>query len=181
MWSIAARYNTFVQDIQKSNPQRNPSNLKIGDKLIIPDSTYRALENTAQVSSSRGATLNKLIFTWPLIGIITSHYGWRKSGFHHGLDIAGELGQPIKAAASGYVLFAGYKPVYGKMVILKHADGRETVYAHAQDIYVKEDQFVVKGEVLATVGVTGNTTGPHLHFEVREGQNTYDPLKYLPY
>jgi murein DD-endopeptidase MepM/ murein hydrolase activator NlpD len=178
MWSIALRYNTSVQNIRKSNPNKIPANLSIGDKLIIPDSTYTAAVFTEE-SSRGGMLLSSMIFSWPIIGMITSHYGWRKTGFHHGLDIAAGIGESIKAAASGYVSFAGYKPVYGNTVIINHPGGKQTVYAHAQKIYVKKNQYVTKGEILATVGVTGNTTGPHLHFEIREGKQTYDPLKYL--
>jgi len=179
MWSIAVRYDTGMQDIQKANANKNPRNLKIGDKLIIPDSTCRTTVFSEQ--SSRGRSLSSLVFSWPITGRITSRYGWRNSGFHHGLDIAGDIGDSIKAAASGYVLFAGYKPVYGNTVVIDHSNGKQTVYAHAQKIYVKKNQYISRGQVIATIGVTGNTTGPHLHFEIRKGQQTVDPLKYLRY
>ena len=89
------------------------------------------------------------------------------------------MGSPIKAAAAGKVIFAGWKSVYGRTVIIKHPDGKQTLYAHTQKILVKDQQMVKKGQKIATVGVSGNTTGPHLHFEVRIGDKVYDPLRYL--
>lgn len=130
---------------------------------------------------SRAISSRSLSYAWPLVGTITSAYGWRKSGFHHGLDIAGSKGDPIRAAADGVVIFSGYKPVYGNMVILKHTDERQTVYAHAQVLKVREGEKVRKGQIIATVGTTGRTTGPHVHFEIREHDKTADPLKFLRY
>ncbi len=170
MWDIASRYRVNVAELQDANPQLNPQDLQVGDRLVVPG------ESNLQ-EPSRGI-LGK--FAWPLMGTITSGYGWRKSGFHHGLDIAAELGTPIRAAASGKVIFAGKKPVYGNMIILEHADGKRTVYAHAQKLLAEEEEKVKSGQIIATVGVTGNSTGPHLHFEVRATANeTENPLGLL--
>ncbi|MGR6837357.1 peptidoglycan DD-metalloendopeptidase family protein [Syntrophomonas erecta] len=175
MWEIANRYDVSVEQLQRMNQGKSPPNLTIGDKLIIPDSTLAM----AITTSSRGISLGGGMFTWPVIGAITSYYGWRKSGFHHGLDIAAKLGDPIKACASGKVIFAGDKPVYGKMVIIEHPDGKQTIYAHAQKILVNQGQSVKRGQVIATVGTTGRTTGPHLHLEVKIGDKNYNPLNFL--
>lgn len=178
LWDIASRYHLKVEALLEANPDVSPQKLKIGKNLNIPGQEGKILAVTAFKELSRGIYIPMLL-SWPLIGEITSGFGWRKSGYHHGLDIAGDIGDPIKAAGEGVVSFAGYKPVYGYTVILNHSDGKKTVYAHAKKLYVKKQEKVKTGQVIATVGVSGRTTGPHLHFEVRENDRAYDPLLYL--
>ncbi|SHH30093.1 Murein DD-endopeptidase MepM and murein hydrolase activator NlpD, contain LysM domain [Thermosyntropha lipolytica DSM 11003] len=180
MWDIARRYDISLDALIKANPGKNPQLLKIGDSLKIPDDSLGS-SVVLQEQPSRSVSFRSLSYAWPLVGTITSAYGWRQSGFHHGIDIAGSRGEPIRAAADGTVVFSGYKPVYGKMVVLRHADGRETVYAHAHSLKVSEGEKVKKGQIIATVGTTGRTTGPHVHFEVREEGKTVNPLKFLRY
>lgn len=175
-WSIASAYGISVKELQGLNQGKNPSKLKIGDRLIIPAGTKRIA--SANAESSRGFLISRM-YAWPLLGTITSYYGWRKSGFHHGLDIAGKTNTTIKAAAAGKVSFAGYKAIYGRTVIIDHANGEQTLYAHANKTMVKAGQKVERGEAIATVGSTGRTTGPHLHFEIRKGDKTFNPLEYL--
>lgn len=174
--SIAARYNVQVEAIENANHLRNPNRLEIGERLTIPGRTGKQPAQAA-VQPSRGVSLGML--SWPLSGTITSSFGFRSSGYHHGLDIANNLGSPIKAAAAGKVIFTGWKSVYGRTVILQHPDGKETLYAHTQKIMVSDNQIVKRGQTIATVGMSGRTTGPHLHFEVRVGDKVYDPMKYL--
>lgn len=176
MWDIATHYNVSTKKLIAFNKQKNPCCLKIGDVINIPKPVGR-IAAISTPEPSRG--LSGISFSWPLLGTITSNYGWRKSGFHHGIDIAGEIGTPIRAAADGKVSYSGYKPIYGNVVFIDHADEKQTVYAHAQKIYIKEKQIVKKGQVIATVGISGKTTGPHLHFEVREKGKTYNPIRYL--
>lgn len=179
MWDIAARYDIRVEDLKDFNADKNPRTLKIGDKLAIPESTFRTAMATAE--PSRSISAGKNYFAWPLVGTITSNYGWRKSGFHHGIDIAGNIGDPVKASASGKVSFANYKSIYGRTVILDHDDSSQTVYAHLQKINVKKGQKVSRGQVIGTVGLTGRTTGPHLHFEIKKDNKTRPPLQFLRY
>lgn len=174
--SIAARYNVEVEAIESANQLRNPNCLEIGDRLTIPGRTGKQPAQAA-VQPSRGLSLTML--SWPISGTITSSFGFRSSGYHHGLDIANKLGTPIKSAAAGRVIFTGWKAVYGRTVIIQHPDGKETLYAHTQSILVNDNQIVKRGQTIATVGISGRTTGPHLHFEVRVGDKTYDPMKYL--
>jgi murein DD-endopeptidase MepM/ murein hydrolase activator NlpD len=176
MWSIAAQYGLNVASIENANRNKNPNCLNIGDRLNIPQRSSAAPLQAS--GSSRGISFSGF-FSWPITGTITSTFGWRKSGFHHGLDIANQLGTPIKAAAAGTIIFAGWKNIYGRTVIIQHTDGKCTLYAHTQKILVKENQRVTRGQVIARVGVSGNTTGPHLHFEVRQGKQTVNPLSYL--
>lgn len=117
---------------------------------------------------------------------ITSDYGWRKdpfSGkntFHTGMDLAAEQGTDIYPVLSGYVRVAGYNSSYGNHLRIMHGDGTETLYAHMQYIFVAQGQNVQQTTPLGTVGQTGNTTGPHLHFELIHDDVRYDPSQALP-
>ena len=103
----------------------------------------------------------------PIQGTITSRFGSRSRGIHTGLDVATSLGTPVKAAASGVVTYAGYKGSYGYLVVIDHGDGVQTYYAHCSKLYVNAGDSVSQGQVISAVGNTGNSTGPHLHIEVR--------------
>ncbi|WP_083238736.1 M23 family metallopeptidase [Caloranaerobacter ferrireducens] len=109
----------------------------------------------------------------PTEGRITSGYGYRRNPFgrgrefHKGLDIANKPGTKIKAAGSGVVTFAGYYGGYGKVIIISHGYGYQSIYGHNKKLFVKVGQHVKKGEVIAEMGNTGRSTGPHLHFEIR--------------
>ena len=123
---------------------------------------------------------------WPLQGTITSGFGWRINPFgggwefHKGIDIAAYYGAPIRAAGDGEVTFAGWDSGgYGKMIIIYHRDGIESVYAHLSGIDVKVGDKVKKGAVIGYEGCTGLCTGPHLHFEIRKWGESVNPLKYL--
>jgi len=123
---------------------------------------------------------------WPVDdGVQSSTYGWRmhpihdERRFHAGLDIAAPEGREIRAVDRGVVTFAGRHKGFGNMVELTHADGIVTRYAHASRLHVREGDVVDVGETIADVGSTGQSTGPHLHFEVRDGSRTMDPLRYL--
>ncbi|MBO8157955.1 M23 family metallopeptidase [Thermosyntropha sp.] len=179
MWDIAMRYDISVDKLINANKEKNPNQLMIGDTLKIPDDSPGVPVSKLTTRPSRSVKFKTLSYAWPLIGTITSPYGWRKSGFHHGLDIAGERGDPIRAVADGVVVFSGYKAVYGNMVIIEHLDGKQTVYAHARSLKVKKGQKVRRGQIIATVGTTGRTTGPHVHFEVRYRNKTLNPLNFL--
>jgi murein DD-endopeptidase MepM/ murein hydrolase activator NlpD len=123
----------------------------------------------------------------PVNGRLTSTFGVRESpmsgkfAMHKGLDIAAPLGSPIRAAAAGTVLKVGRASDYGKFVLLKHGHNVTTVYAHAQQILVRQGDVVHKGQRIALVGMTGRTTGPHLHYEIRIGSQRVNPAKYLSF
>ena len=118
----------------------------------------------------------------PIQGRITSRYGVssriRKSN-HTGLDIAATKGTPIKVVATGTVISAKYDGSYGNLVEIDHGNGVETWYAHTSKMYVKAGQRVEAGDVIAAVGSTGNSTGPHLHLEIRVNGEHVNPQKYL--
>jgi murein DD-endopeptidase MepM/ murein hydrolase activator NlpD len=124
-------------------------------------------------------------FHAPVNGEIRSPFGMRRDPingrmrFHQGIDIAAKRGTPIEAAAAGTVVFAGRNKGYGKMVMIEHADGRRTLYGHAQSLFVKAGDTVAAGQTIAAVGSTGHSTGPHLHFEVRQNNRSVNPLTAL--
>jgi len=115
----------------------------------------------------------------------SSSYGWRHDpilgirAFHNGLDFSAAEGEPIRATADGRVKRVGRGPDYGKFVVIDHGDRLETRYAHASKIFVKEGDLVQREDVIALVGNTGRSTGPHLHYEIRYKNRSLDPRQYL--
>jgi murein DD-endopeptidase MepM/ murein hydrolase activator NlpD len=119
-------------------------------------------------------------FRWPAEGEVTSRFGRRRGKAHRGIDISGYYGAAVRAAAAGEVVFSERKRGYGRVVILKHAGGYETVYAHLQDNFVLDGAQIRQGQVIADMGSSGTSSGPHLHFEVRFAKRAVDPLACLP-
>lgn len=123
---------------------------------------------------------------WPVAGPISSYYGYRTSPggigstFHEGVDIAGDYGTPISATAAGTVTKAGWVGGYGYLVEVRHADGIVTRYGHNSAVLVYEGQHVDQGSMIALMGSTGNSTGPHCHYEVRIHGEAVDPIYFLP-
>lgn len=116
----------------------------------------------------------------PVSGTLTSRFGRRSSGTHKGLDIATSTGTPIAAAAGGTVSYAGWNSTgYGNFVLIDHGNGVQTGYAHCSALYVSVGQYVSQGQTIAAVGSTGNSTGPHLHLEVRINGVCQNPQNYL--
>jgi murein DD-endopeptidase MepM/ murein hydrolase activator NlpD len=142
-----------------------------GEKPYPPRLVYiggKAVVVNAPVGSGR--------FAWPTTGYISTFFG----PTHGGIDIAGPLGTPIYAADAGVVVFAGWNGGYGNCVIIDHGNGVETVYGHFYVFYPQVGMNVRRGQAIGKMGSTGNSTGPHLHFEIRRGGVVVDPLKYLP-
>ena len=151
----------------------------------LPDLTFAKANVEEDVNRKieiLGATVNGVYLKRPIEGIITSRYGAIssvRSSAHKGLDIANSKGTQIKAAADGVIKKAEYSGLYGNLVIIEHENGVETYYAHCSSLYVKKGDKVSQGDVIAAVGSTGNSTGPHLHFEVRVDGAPLNPQKYL--
>lgn len=143
-------------------------------------------ELLAKVNNDK-AYFRSLPNQWPTSGEISSYYGWRKSpfggrseSFHDGIDIANDSGTEVCAAADGQVVFAGWQPVYGRTILIEHGHGFTTKYAHNSALLVEEGDRVKKGQVIARMGTSGRSTGPHLHFSIMKWDQTLDPLIYLP-
>ncbi len=124
-------------------------------------------------------TLGRADFYRPVAGIITSRFGWRPQfhRMHHGVDLSLNVGDTVRAALSGTIERISFDPNgYGHYVVISHPDGMETLYGHLQYALVSQGQFVYSGQPLAIGGNTGNSTGPHLHFEARVGGTAVDPM-----
>jgi murein DD-endopeptidase MepM/ murein hydrolase activator NlpD len=136
-------------------------------------------------SAPAGRTAASGTMTLPVAGPVTSPFGSRGSPvngaqeFHEGIDIGAAQGTPIRSAAAGTVSFAGQMSGYGNIVIVQHAGGLSTRYAHQSAMLVTAGQPVAAGEVIGAVGATGEATGPHLHFEVRLNDVAVNPAPYL--
>jgi murein DD-endopeptidase MepM/ murein hydrolase activator NlpD len=118
-------------------------------------------------------------FVWPVSGPVTSPFGWRWGRMHQGIDIGVPYGTPIRAAASGTVVYCGWMSGYGNLIAIDHGNGISTAYAHQSAVAAGCGQPVNQGDVIGYVGSTGHSTGPHLHFEVRVNGSPVDPLGYL--
>jgi hypothetical protein len=128
---------------------------------------------------------NEILFERPISGRVTSSFGLRVHPIeqtekpHQGIDLAGAIGDTVKSSANGKVIFAGVQRGYGKIVIIQHSDELQSAYAHLSQINVEVGEAVAVGQKIGEVGMTGNSTGPHLHFEIRQNGEQVDPTKYL--
>ena len=144
------------------------------------------VKKTSKISTSTTINYSKvnlgISLIRPVNGSITSRFGassYRRSSRHTGLDIANSKGTPIKAAAAGTVSYASWKGSYGNLIVIDHGGGIQTYYGHLSSIGVSVGQSVGQGQVIAAMGSTGNSTGPHLHFEIRTGGVALNPQNYL--
>lgn len=119
-------------------------------------------------------------YIWPRCATVTSEYGRRWGRMHQGIDIDGDTGHPIYASKAGTVIFAGWSNGYGNLVLVSHGDGVVTAYAHQSAFAVRDGQRVSQGQRIGSIGNTGNSTGPHLHFETRVNGTPVNPRRFLP-
>lgn len=154
----------------------------LGNEITSRERSFRELKDLLEAKRSILASTPTI---WPVKGLITAGYGYRVSPFtgqremHEGLDVAAPNGTPILATADGVVSFVGPLAAFGNVVFINHGHGFTTFYAHASTTRVKEGQQVNRGQVVAYVGTTGRTTGPHVHYEVQVNGATVNPLKYI--
>ncbi len=123
-------------------------------------------------------------------GMLRPASGWISRGYlleggagggHHGIDIAASKGTPVRAALEGRVMAAGWDDIYGNLIVIEHSDSLTTIYGHNEKIWVKEGEHVTKGQVIASVGSTGRSTAPHLHFEILLDDKPVDPQLYVDF
>lgn len=183
--SIAKKYKADTDEVYSYNGLKSKSELAIGDMIIIPDGKkddeLKVTESKKKANSKKNSK-SKLLdrynvdlagyFARPILG------GHKTQGLHghNGIDIGGTVGMPILAAADGTIVIArpsGYNGGYGEMVMIKHTNGTQTLYAHLSGVYVSEGQNVNQGDTIGALGNTGHSTGPHLHFEIRGAVNPF--------
>ncbi len=177
-----------------------PSSLRPDERGALlaarADALAAELEGLVPVLDGLGSRLDALEAVrgvlpvmWPVeldAGVITSNWGWRHSPFgrewkfHAGIDIGADYGTPILATNDGLVVYAGWENGYGLMVDVDHGGGVLTRYGHAARLLVEPGDAVTAGDVIALVGSTGRSTGPHLHYELRFDGESVEPLEYLP-
>ncbi|WP_051623539.1 peptidoglycan DD-metalloendopeptidase family protein [Clostridium hydrogeniformans] len=154
---------------------------KIGEK-VIEEKVIKEPEQKIVENGSKNPINEEVAFLAPPsrgINNVTSNFGYRWGKQHNGVDIAGNTGDPIFAALDGTVTFSGWQDGYGKVLKINHGDNIETIYAHCSALDKKVGEKVSKGDVIAKVGSTGRSTGPHLHFELRVKGEPKNPLNYI--
>lgn len=207
LYTIAKVYNVPIEDIKRANDLTDASELRPGERLFIPDAERRmhvpptvetanrqpsrrtpgVQQRHAEPSGKGGMSAGvdrgtpSFRFIWPLHGKIVQGFSTSNGSRHDGIDIKAPEGTPVRAAASGTVIYSDDTiRGYGNMIIIKHRDGFVSVYAHDSVNLVRKGQEVEQGQVIAKVGHTGYATAPHLHFEIRVHALPKNPLDYLP-
>lgn len=150
------------------------------EELVFTTQTYTEIYQQLVSADSGSQTVP---FGNPITGRITSYFGYRTlpygPEFHLGIDIAAPIGSAVRATANGIVTFAGERSSYGKVVFIDHGNGYETRYAHLGSMTVVTGDRIERGKVIGTIGMTGRTTGPHLHYEVRRNGRVVNPALHL--
>ena len=184
--NIAKTYDVEVEDITVFN-DIDDTKLVLGNKIIIPNGVIKRkvpvvtkvtskITGTSKVSSQSSSSG---YYIRPTGGTITSKFGPRKGRYHYGIDYGAPTGTPIVAAASGTVLKTSCGSGYGKCLVIQHGNGTQTLYAHANTIYVGVGTKVKQGQKVAAVGSTGRSSGPHLHFEIIESNGKKRNVNFL--
>ena len=178
--ALKMKYKSLIEEVGKRDGDI--------DKMRAAVNQYRERlqrERERLAARQRLAALSTTPRGWPARGIITSDYGYRihpifgYGRFHSGLDIADNYGTPIKATAAGRVTYSGWMQGYGNAVIIDHGHGLQTLYGHCSRLNVYVGQHVTKGQNIADMGSTGNSTGPHVHYEVIKNGSCVSPISYL--
>jgi murein DD-endopeptidase MepM/ murein hydrolase activator NlpD len=206
LYRIALAYNLSPEELAEANGIDDPRTLSVGQELVIPGvgppapvaerkpskpAPGKPRETPApsprptsprpvvQKPPARPAPATRGTLDWPLKGVLYGRFGKKGREPHDGIDLAAPAGTAVKTAQEGEVLYAGEQRGYGLILIVQHSERLITLYAHNRDLRVKTGQKVRRGQVIATVGESGKTSGPQLHFEVRVDGKPVDPLDYL--
>ena len=189
LYRIARTYGIEARELMEANGISDPKTLVPGQEIFVPGAPHpldvTPLPGGAAAASEPDPTLlprkgGSATLQWPLKGVLYRGFGVKQGQRHDGIDLSAPEGTLVRAAASGEVIYTGNQSGYGTIVILRHPGSLITLYAHNSAVLVKDGDRVESGTPIAKVGQTGRTTGPHLHFEVREGTRPRDPLPYLP-
>ncbi|OHD65632.1 MAG: hypothetical protein A2176_13385 [Spirochaetes bacterium RBG_13_51_14] len=173
------KFYITIKEVQEINGTA----ISWGDYIFVPYSEKYIQELEAQGIKMETLESKKSDFIWPLSRVdnISSSFGQRGGGFHTGADMPATRGTPVVAVMDGRVISTRYEGGFGKTICIEHRDNFFSRYAHNSVIFVKAGDFVMKGQVIGLVGSTGNSTGNHLHFEIRYNDIPLNPLDFLPY
>jgi murein DD-endopeptidase MepM/ murein hydrolase activator NlpD len=178
---IAKTYNVDIEDITIYN-DIDETGLSIGEKIIIPNGIRKAAKQRTvrkTKGTSTASSNDKSYYRRPTSGRVTSSFGPRKGSYHYGIDYGAPTGTPIVAAATGTVVRTTCGSGYGKCLIVQHSNGTQSLYAHASKLYVSVGTQVKQGQKIAAVGSTGRSTGPHLHFEIKNSNGSKMNVNFL--
>jgi murein DD-endopeptidase MepM/ murein hydrolase activator NlpD len=191
LYRIARTYGIDPRELMEANGISDPTTLAPGQEIFVPGAP-RPLEVMPLPGGATAAPEpepdpgllprkgGSAALQWPLKGVLYRGFGVKQGQRHDGIDLSAPEGTLVRAAAAGEVIYTGNQSGYGSIVILRHPGSLITLYAHNSAVLVKDGDRVGAGSPIAKVGMSGRTTGPHLHFEVREGTRPRNPLAYLP-
>ena len=190
LWRIARAYGLDVETLATANAIPDPERLEIGQAIFVPGA-HGAVDVPpfpAPIPEFPGVPLPGPAaphagdgYLWPVRGEVLAPFGQkRRRSVHRGIDIRGRSGEEVVAARDGVVVFSGQQRGYGRVVVLEHGDGEQTLYAHNSKNLVTAGDCVERGVPVALVGRSGNATTEHVHFEVRRSGAPLDPLPLLP-
>lgn len=196
--AIAKKHGVDLDALVRANALSSAHRLYIGQELSIPrpDEVFRPSPpkeeplKRIQVPNRKALTKikqpqwspnkDKVPYLWPVDGVVTALHGQKDGMRQDGIMIAARVNTVVWACAGGKVLYAGEQSGYGNIIILKHSDDLVSIYAHNDSHLVKEGQTVKQGQPIAWVGNSGGAAAPGLHFEIRKGKKSLNPLRYLP-
>ena len=169
-----------IDGIKKITTEVITINNKMASQKVLKEETTKPVQNKEILVGTYKPIILQLVYmNRPSRGSISSSFGMRWGKMHKGIDIAANFGVTINAVLDGTIAYAGWQDGYGNVIKIDHGDNIETTYAHCSSIAVKKGEVVKQGEKIGEVGSTGNSTGPHLHFEVRENGEPKNPEKYI--
>lgn len=188
LYRIGKAYGISHRELARVNNIDNPDRVEVGQRLFIPGARRVLPVNVitpkraiADAPEAHELPRDEGVFIWPLAsGTLTSSFGPRGQSFHDGIDIGAPPGTPVHAAREGNVIYADSLRGYGNVVIVEHAGGYATVYAHNEENLVHAGDHVHQGDTVARLGRSGRTSGPNLHFEVRKDNIARNPIYFLP-
>jgi LysM repeat protein len=185
LFSIARCFSISTKDLYIKNPNLNVKRLKVGKSIKLP---YYARINRCKIkdinkkyNKKANSSNYKPLFEWPLSGNLIASFGKKDAGrSNDGINIIAAKGNPVRAALKGKVIYSGNElPAWGNLILIKHANGWTTAYAHLDKILVKVGDRVNTGNIIGSVGATGNVSKHQLHFQVRKNSKPVNPKNYL--
>jgi len=187
LYRIGKAYGVSDGELARLNGIRDPARIEVGQVIVVPHATRRLPVQVitperarADQPAPRELPTGPEAFVWPVQGVVSSNFGPRGATHHDGIDISCPVGTPVRAARTGRVLYSDRLRGYGNLIIMEHGDSYATVYAHNQANRVHAGDVVHQGDVIASVGESGKTSGANLHFEVRKDNIARNPVFFLP-